>query len=214
MEYVIKNLKDSYIKGYLENIIKDKEFDNNFKVKLVLNLMDDVINETKGIERILNNDGKFSAILNKNNIGTINVGDDTLITEDSKTFNSIVDRVLENRNKLESIVDKVCSNRVSEMSSRVLDKLDNNTIKKYLNKQDEKLEKLNKQFDYLKFKSDLEGGLLDYDTIIDSALESDNENINLLASEYILTNTFTLGELNLMNQYEELARSFKSIIEE
>lgn len=213
MEYVIKNLKDSYIKGYLKNIINDKEFDNNFKVKLVLNLMDDIVNETKGIERILNNDGKFSAILNPNNVGTINIGDDTLITQDSKTFNSIVNKVLENRNKLESIVDKVCSNRVSEMSNRVLDKLDN-TMKKYINKQDEKFEKLNKQLDYLKFKSDLENGLLDYDTIMDSALECDNENINLLASEYILTNTFTLGDLNLMNQCEQLARSFKSIIEE
>ncbi|MCI1478219.1 MAG: hypothetical protein LKH93_19835 [Clostridium beijerinckii] len=213
MEYVIKNLKDSYIKGYLVDIINDKEFDNNFKVKLVLNLMDDIVNETKGIERILSNDGKFSAILNPNNVGTINIGDDTLITQDSKTFNSIVNKVIENRNKLESIVDKVCSNRVSEMSNRVLDKLDN-TMKKYINKQDEKNEKLNKQLDYLKFKSDLENGLLDYDTIMDSALESDNENINLLASEYILTNTFTLGDLNLMNKCEQLARSFKSIIEE
>lgn len=204
MEYVIKNLKDSYIKGYLKNIINDKEFDNNFKVKLVLNLMDDIVNETKGIERILNNDGKFSAILNPNNVGTINIGDDTLITQDSKTFNSIVNKVLENRNKLESIVDKVCSNRVSEMSNRVLDKLDN-TMKKYINKQDEKFEKLNKQLDYLKFKSDLENGLLDYDTIIDSALESDNENINLLASEYILTNT--LKDLNILDEFEELKKN-------
>ncbi|NOW07226.1 hypothetical protein [Clostridium beijerinckii] len=213
MEYVIKNLKDSYIKGYLGSIINNNGFDNNFKVKLISNLINDIINETDDFERILNNDGKFSAILNQNNVGTINIGDDTLITEDSKTFNSIVNKVIENRNKLESIVDKVCSNRVSEMSSRVLDKLDN-TMKKYINKQDEKFEKLNKQLDYLKFKSDLEDGLLDYDTIMDSALESDNENINLLASEYILTNTFTLGDLNLMNQCEQLARNFKSIIEE
>ncbi|NRT91503.1 hypothetical protein [Clostridium beijerinckii] len=168
MEYVIKNLKDSYIKGYLVDIINNKGFNNDIKVKLISNLMNDIVNETKGIENI---------------------------------------------NKLESIVDKVCSNRVSEMSNRVLDKLDN-TMKKYINKQDEKFEKLNKQLDYLKFKSDLENGLLDYDTIMDSALESDNENINLLASEYILTNTFTLGDLNLMNQCEQLARSFKSIIEE
>ncbi|UYZ34162.1 hypothetical protein OD350_18125 [Clostridium beijerinckii] len=109
---------------------------------------------------------------------------------------------------LESIVDKICSDRASEITYRVLDKLENNTIKKYLNKQEEKIEKLKSQLDYLKFKSDLEDGLLDYKTNTDSALEFDNKQIKLLASQYILNNT--LKDLNLINQYEEIVKSFKS----
>lgn len=116
------------------------------------------------------------------------------------------------RHRLESIVDKICSDRASEITYRVLDKLENNTIKKYLNKQEEKIEKLKSQLDYLKFKSDLEDGLLDYKTNTDSALESDNKQIKLLASQYILNNT--LKDLNLINQYEEIVKSFKSINQE
>ncbi|OOP74143.1 hypothetical protein [Clostridium beijerinckii] len=54
------------------------------------------------------------------------------------------------RHRLESIVDKICSDRASEITYRVLDKLENNTIKKYLNKQEEKIEKLKSQLDYFK----------------------------------------------------------------
>ncbi|NRT27067.1 hypothetical protein B0I68_000672 [Clostridium beijerinckii] len=42
------------------------------------------------------------------------------------------------------MVDKAINNRISEISNTVLDKLGNNLIEKYLDKQDEKHEKLEK----------------------------------------------------------------------
>jgi hypothetical protein len=73
MEYVVKDLKDRYITGYLENIIDDKNFDTKFKVKSILSLINDIADETKDIERILNSNEKFSATLNSNDVGVIHV---------------------------------------------------------------------------------------------------------------------------------------------
>jgi hypothetical protein len=202
MEYVVKNLSDGFIEKYLHSVI-DSAVSTDLKVDSVKSLIDDVINEHKTMDKILNSNEKLSATWN-NKGGSITLGQDTLIAEDNRTFEKLFNKVFENRSKLESIVDRICSDRASEISNRVLEKLNYNPLEDYFNKKDEKLEKLEKQLDYFKFKSDLEDGLLDSDTIMDSALESDNEQINLLASQYILNKT--LKELNILDEFEELKK--------
>ncbi|WP_026887852.1 hypothetical protein [Clostridium beijerinckii] len=159
MEYVVKNLSDGYIEKYLHSVI-DSALSTDIKVGSVKSLIDDVINENKTMDKILSSNEKLSATWN-NKGGSITLGQDTLIAEDSRTFEKLFNKVFENRNKLESIVDRICSDRASEISNRVLEKLNNNILEDCFYKKDEKLEKLNKQLDYFKFKSDLEDGLLD-----------------------------------------------------
>ncbi|NRT27066.1 hypothetical protein B0I68_000671 [Clostridium beijerinckii] len=94
MEYVVKDLNDRYIEKYLHGVISDCTVDAYLKVDKIRSLINDVINEHKTIDKILSSNEKFSARWNKNNIGTITLGGDTLIIEDGKIFKRLIDDVL------------------------------------------------------------------------------------------------------------------------